>query len=232
MGYRAEVRSAAIGVLAGLAVAASAGAAGAEPGAETSGARRPRVLVGLSAGTGYGWATGNPEVQRDFQPGSYDSWSRAGLLQLNPELGVFALRRLALSFEGRLQLVRGTTDVYTTSGVFHEPRKAYALFAKVTWFLAELESPLRPYLFAGAGAGEIRHLAALPRALCGPQNNQPCVDTVLGGAYFLEWGAGLHYRLTGPLDAVAALAVQAGLPGPWSLNMINVDANVGLAALF
>lgn len=185
-----------------------------------------RLTVALLAGTGYGWTSGTGDVNRDAR---YSGYSSAGLGHLVPEIGVLSVReRMFLSVRGRYQVVEGATDVYSAGRVYRTRRTARAVFSKFGWLLRAPEHRIRPYVSLAWGWGQIVHLAPLPPLLCGPQNDQPCVDTITFGHWFLGAGGGLQWGLTEHLHAVLALDVQVSVPQ----RNYNADIDVGLATVF
>jgi hypothetical protein len=199
---------------------------GAAGRARPSPRRDLRFTVALLIGTGYGWSSGNADVNADTKF-SGTSWARLG--HLVPEIGLLSLQdRMFVSAGARYQVIDGTTDVFATGRDFQARRSALAFFSKLGWLLRSPERTLQPYLSVAWGWGRIAHLARLPQLPCGPQGNEACVDTVSSGPWFLGAGAGLRWRLTDQLFAVLALEGQSGAPQ----RTTNVDGDVGLSMMF
>ncbi|HET6146332.1 MAG TPA: tetratricopeptide repeat protein [Polyangia bacterium] len=190
----------------------------------------PRWLFAMGVGSGFGWVSGNGEVNSDlplpsgFQPSS--------VVHLSPEVGYFVRPNLALSLQGRFQLISGTTPERSPSGTgcggdgLCTPSKgASAIFARASFFFGA--GALRPFVSATLGAGQIRHVVPLPAHNdCGADPAHPvaCVDTAVAGPIFFGPGGGAmidlasHFALT--LGATALLGV--------SNFTAHVDVSAGL----
>ena len=183
-------------------------------------------MLALMAGTGYGWAGGNGEVNADV-PASGGGWSAVG--HVAPEIGIASRRAgLFVAVGYRHQIISGTTDVYVAGRVFHAPTSARAVFLRAGWILASADARWQPYLALTSGFGWIRHLATLPQLQnCGPAANQQCVDTVVSEPVFFGGGGGLRVRVTDALYAVVGLETQVSPD-----RDVNIDGNAGLAVVF
>jgi hypothetical protein len=200
-----------------------------------------RFTIDGLVGTGYGWPNGLADVNHDIQA-SGGSWARLG--QVVVEGGVLFPRAHVFVLTGpRVQIVTGTTDIYTPSFVAHARSHAFAWFWKVGWLPREPAPRLQPYVALSTGYGDIAHVVSLPATgNCGPNHDLTCVDTVTAGPLFIGWGAGLRARLTPNLDAVLGLENQLGLQADVLLDLINgrgleehtfnFDFNLGVAATF
>jgi hypothetical protein len=141
-----------------------------------------------------------------------------------------------LSVQGRFQLVTGATEVRdpncmeafdedTGVGVCQPAKGAVAVLGKATWFVGE-PKPLRPFVSLAAGFGEIRHLISISTLKdCGPEGNDICKDTVLGGIVLVGPSAGFTYGLSRNLQLVGSINTLVGLPK----TTLNFDVNVGMA---
>ncbi|HEX3697792.1 MAG TPA: tetratricopeptide repeat protein [Polyangia bacterium] len=205
-----------------------------------------RFYIGLQLGTGFGWTTGNGEVNVDDKinpPG----FALAQLGHLAPELGYFIRPNLLLSVQGRLQLVTGTTaldlprnvDQSTDAGkmeaaklaaacggdyVCSPANGAIAVMARLTWYFGTL--PVRPFAGIAAGGGYIRHVAAFDQQKkCGSNMTQTCVDTVAAGPVLFGPDGGILYNLTKNIGLVLGVNTQLGF-GHFTFN---VDVNAGMA---
>jgi len=179
----------------------------------------PRWLFAMGVGSGFGWVSGNGEVNSDqplpsgFQPSS--------MVHLSPEVGYFLRPNLALSLQGRFQLISGTTPERSPKvtgcggdGLCSPSKGATAIFAKATFFFGS--GALRPFVAATLGVGQIRHVVSLPAHNdCGADPAHPvaCVDTAAAGPIFFGPGGGVmidlasHFALA--LGANALLGVSA-----------------------
>src|SRR6185295_11550293 len=116
-----------------------------------------------------------------------------------PEVGYFLRPNLALSLQGRFQLISGTTPERSPKGTdcggdgLCTPSKgATAVFAKATFFFGS--GALRPFVAATLGVGQIRHVVSLPAHNdCGADPAHPvgCVDTAAAGPIFFGPGGGV-----------------------------------------
>jgi hypothetical protein len=190
--------------------------------------RPVRFTIGQLAGTGYGWSNGSGDVNADV-PFSGGSWARLGHLVVE---GGLLLPRARLFFltGPRYQFVTGTTDIYDVSGNIYRPRsRALAWFTKAGWLPRSPEARLQPYVLVSAGVGRIIHLAPLTSFSdnCGMGRNEPCVDTISSGPFFIGAGTGLRLRLNHYLDAIVAVDAQLGAPD----RTYNLDVNLGLAVV-
>lgn len=218
-------------ILAGLAAPGSARAADEDvPGAvgpPAPVAQEPiaRFTIGMLVGTGYGWSKGAGDVNANMQ---FSGGSRAGLGHLIVEGGVLFPRvRLFVLTGPRVQVITGNTDLYTGGVHFYRTHSyAPAWFAKFGWLPRTPEARLQPYLLGSSGYGDIVHLTQMGLAPnCGPMRNEPCVDTITSGSFFIGAGVGLRYRMARHLDAIFALEAVLGTPD----RTYNLDFNLGLA---
>jgi hypothetical protein len=200
-----------------------------------------RYYVGLMAGMGFGWATGNGDTNHDISinPAGF---APAGLAQISPELGYWWNSDLLLSVQIRYEVVTGTNDIYcmgqTTGNCAMNPNAVYktanyalAIFGRATWKFFS-EGDFHPFFSLAAGWGDIRHTVDFHRAtdgnICGPSHTEACKDTIGGGPVLLGPGAGLMYELGDRASLVAQLNSTLGFP----TFTFNVDANVGVAVGF
>jgi hypothetical protein len=192
-----------------------------------AGGGEPTLYFGLTIGSGFGWATGNGDVDpaHKVSPGGF---APATLGQLEPEIGYFVRPGLLLSLQGRIQLLSGLTSE-TCAGCTSPSTYALAVFAKVTWLLGA--DRLRPFFSLAAGGGYVRHVVEFKNGTypeCGTQPNMTCVESVPGGAVLVGPGAGILYAMTPALGLVLGVGTQLGFPK----FTFNVDINVGLSLSF
>jgi hypothetical protein len=188
----------------------------------------------FALGAGGGYHSGTPEMNSvdtstPPQPIHVSGFGVASLAHLAPEVGYFARDRLAISVQGRLQYVTGTQDVGVEHRTYHPARLALAGLAKLTWFLRDARTRLRPFVNAQAGAGTIRHSITTPASanLTGCGQGPTCKDTVMGGPGLAGLGGGLAWMFEPGVGAYAAVNVLAGFPD----FMVNGDLNLGIAVL-
>jgi hypothetical protein len=208
-------------------------AVAAENPEDAGGDARPpvRLTAGLLAGSGYAWKTGVGDVNRDVR---FEGGGWAALGHVMPEVALLFPRvHLLASLSVRYQIIDGTTDIFTSQGVFHARRSAWAFFQKIGWFPRDASARLQPYVSLSTGRGELARLAPDPRLVnCGPAQNQECVDTVTIGPWFLGAGGGMRARLAEHLDALLSLDARLGFDGALDHRGYNLDLSVGLAAVF
>ena len=187
-----------------------------------------RFYVGLMAGTGFGWATGDGDTNADVTLKS-PGLALAGVGHVSPEVGYWLTNSLMLSAQLRYQYITGTTDIYAPNRVYHTANYAFAAFVRATWRFGE--DKFHPFFSLALGGGRIRHLVnfrAQLEANCGPMPKDECIDTIGAGPVLLGPGAGLMYDIT---DG-AAIVVQANSVLGFPTFTVNLDANVGVAFAF
>ena len=147
-------------------------------------------VFGVSVGSGLGYVSGTPEVNRsEADDGDdtttaaeikYSGVAPAKLGHINIEGGYAIRPGFILSLALRLQKVSGATEAYSLKnegGVpvakkFAPAAGAIAALAKATWLLGAPGS-IRPFVSVLGGAGELRHVVDIgdKRADCGPLPN-------------------------------------------------------------
>jgi hypothetical protein len=200
---------------------------------EASGtARRARAwFIGLAAGSGLGWTSGNGEVtDAPIQSGFHS----AAVAHVLPEVGYFVRPDVLLSVQLRVQFVSGASSErdpsMTMCGSDHvcsATKGATAAFAKAAWLLGDGPT-FRPYLAGMLGFGQIRHIASVPGvAACGTDIDHPtaCTDTVAVGPVFLGPGGGLMVNVAPHF----ALMVGVGSFFAMPRFAVHVDLDAGLA---
>jgi hypothetical protein len=185
-----------------------------------------RFFLGLMAGSGVGWATGQGDTNADttISPAGLAS---AGVLEVSPEAGYWMSSSLMLSLQMRYEHITGTTDIVDANNkTFHTANYALAVFAKATWKYGE--GKFHPFFSLAAGGGRIRHVVSFKNqhlTNCGPMHNQDCVDTIGAGPVLLGPGAGFLYDLGEQLALVLQLNSVVGFPN----FTVNLDGNIGVA---
>jgi hypothetical protein len=201
--------------------------------AEAPARSRPSFFLSLGLGSGFGVAKSHLDANIDAYRGGVPDHSWSGgfapsrLGHVAVAVGYFVSTELMLSVEGRIQYVSGTTPTGTTEHCKPSctpPGTALAAIVKANWFFGS--GPLRPFVSAGAGGGNIRQVVK-PLGLtdCG-NGMQQCVDTVTGGPLLLAAGGGVAYEM-GSLVLLGTLTANVGVPN----FMLNFDALVGLGLL-
>ena len=190
-----------------------------------------RIFVGISAGGGFGIASGTGEMSSQT-PHTLASagFAPAQLMQFAPEVGYYLASNLLLSVQARVQFVTGLNPGTTTCG--SKPcataSTAIAGFAKATYFLGDSDFH---FFFGGSlGAGTIRHVAKFPQdRSCGTATVvQNCVDTLAAGPVLVGPNIGILYDFNKTFGLLVAANTQLGVPK----FTFNVDADLGLALKF
>ena len=188
-----------------------------------------RIFVGITAGGGFGIASGTGEMA-SMTPHTLASagFAPAQLMQVAPEVGYFLSSNLLLSVQARVQFVTGLNPGTGTCG--SKPcataSTAFAGFAKATYFLGDGDFH---FFFGGSlGAGTIRHVAKFPQdRSCGTATTvQNCVDTLAAGPVLVGPNLGIMYDFTKNLGLIVALNTQVGVP-KFTFNL-DFDAGLGI----
>jgi hypothetical protein len=195
----------------------------------------PKWFIGVGAGTGVGWVTGNAEVNSDIKVKG--GFAPASLGQLAPEVGRFLSPRWLLSVQLRLQLVSGANQLKVPQGVGLDDQcgadhickpagGAFAVLARMTRVFGE--ERLHPYVSIVGGGGEMRHTVKLLRKFCGTSGQAQCYDTVLAGPVFVGGGGGLMFNASKNFVLMAGVTALAGIPK----FTLNFDFNAGIGVEF
>ena len=187
-----------------------------------------RYFVGLLAGWGGGYATGNGDTNADVtvNPAGF---APAGLAQFAPEVGYWWTSSLMLSVQIRYEYITGTTDIYAPNKTYHTANYALAGFGKATWKYGE--GKLHPFFSLAAGLGRIRHVVSFKNQNiinCGSAHNEGCVDTIGAGFVLLGPGGGAMYDIT----ETAAVVLQLNSVLAFPDFTAHIDGNVGVAFAF
>jgi hypothetical protein len=190
-----------------------------------------RYFVGILAGSGIGYATGNGDTNHDIQINPA-GLAVSGLMQIAPEFGYWLNSGLMLSLQIRYSYITGTTDIHELmpnqcpDGVCHTANYALAVFGKATWKYGE--GKWHPFFSLAAGGGRIRHVVSFKRQMltnCGPNRNETCIDTIGAGPVLLGPGGGIMYDLTERTSIVLQSNAVLGFPD----FTAHIDGNVGVA---
>jgi len=208
----------------------------------------PPYFVSLMAGIGYGFTTGNGEIndRNKVSPGI----APASAAQIAPEVGYFITPSFRLSLQFRYQIVSGTTplnlDKYLSPaykqmymgdlekcGPDHlcstRTKSAIAVLARGTWLFGS--GLFRPYFSLALGGGQIRHLVKFKNSLppvCGVNGDQVCVDTVVSGPIFAGPGGGVLLAILPNVGVLVDITSVLGFPN----FTYNFDLNGGVAVRF
>ena len=110
-----------------------------------------RYFLGLMAGSGFGWATGEGDTNKGV-PINPPGLAAAGVGQIAPEFGYWVTSSLLISGQIRYEVITGTNDIYTAdSQIHHTANYALAVFSKATWRYGE--GAFHPFFHWRLGAG-------------------------------------------------------------------------------
>jgi hypothetical protein len=190
-----------------------------------------RIFVGISAGGGFGIASGTGEMSSTVKHTLASAgFAPAQLMQVAPEVGYYLSSNLLLSVQARVQFVTGLNPGAQTCG--SKPcateSSAIAAFAKATYFLGDGDFH---FFFGGSlGAGTIRHVAKFPQDTSCTQGGQAanCVDTLAAGPVLVGPNLGILYDFNKTISLLVAANSQLGVPK----FTFNLDADLGLALRF
>src|SRR6185437_13868542 len=226
---------------------------------EESESEGPTWYFAFALGTGFGWTTGQGEVnkgntmsmgviyrngdigQNDLPPGDQVhpggfAWARLG--QIAPEVGYYLNPDLMVSLQLRLQYVTGATPFYAvktdtmTCGMnmlCAPPSFAIAGFARAHYFLHLEDSDLHPFVAGMLGGGTIRHVATF--------NSRPVCGLDMKTTCVDTIAAGPVFVGAGGgllynLSPVFALTGELDAVAGFTNFTFNIDVNVGVAVLY
>jgi hypothetical protein len=156
--------------------------------------------IGLGAGTGYGYASGNlearPDLQANFAPGL--GW--AGLGHLAIEIGYQIDPDIALSIQTRDQYIPQAAQYakFTASG-------ANSVLARGLFYTRQRQVRFYGSVMAGGGEGF--------RFVIKPDSTRPNFqDTIRSGPILAGAGLGLYYEASKPVSLVFEINGLAGFP--------------------
>src|SRR5262249_7394782 len=113
-----------------------------------------KYFIGAQLGTGFGYVSGNGEVNADMHvPGTV---SGALFAHFAPEFGYWINPGFMLWVQGGIQLVTGPTELEVGGPPSSPVPAAIAVFAKASWWFGS--GDLRPFVSGGLGGGQIRHV--------------------------------------------------------------------------
>jgi hypothetical protein len=194
---------------------------------EDDGGDQGKIFVSLLAGSGYGYTSGNGEVNADVPVSG--TMSGALLGHVTPEVGYWMRPDLMVSVQGRFQIVTGTNENTLDGRTDHTPvPAALAVFAKASLFFGE--KSFRPFLSGAVGGGQIRHVVTFANLNdCGPigMQNQQCRDSVVAGPVLAQVGGGIFYKLGESVGLILSVNSQVAAP-KFTLNF-DLNAGVGFA---
>jgi hypothetical protein len=194
-----------------------------------------RYFVGLMAGSGFGYASGVGDTNRDVTL-NQGGLAVSGLLQIAPEFGYWLNSGLMLSVQIRYEYITGTTDIHETvvdqcpNGVCKTANYALAVFAKATWKFGT-DTKFHPFFSLAAGGGRIRHVVSFQNTLpkqCGPNHDQTCIDTIGAGPVLFGPGGGLMYDIHERASVVLQVNSVLAVPD----FTAHIDGNLGIAVAF
>jgi opacity protein-like surface antigen len=156
-----------------------------------------------------------------------EGFSPASLVQLEPELGYQATRRLSLSILGRYQYAPMEGNTSRTAGDETEVlTSALAIFAQARLSFVTVGN-LQTYASGGAGFGRA-FLAVVDRDCQAGNCSLERSDTLHGGSFALSAGLGVFYHLGPRLGVFAELKEITSLPKFMALTELNLGLAVAM----
>jgi hypothetical protein len=180
--------------------------------------RRPRAIwLGLGLGSGIGW---HPRRQLEFrmEDAVASGLSRAGLMQVTPEIGWQLNGDWAVSVQSRHQIIpeSGSGDDRLGApahGALAVLLRAYRYFGTGNG---------QPFLSAAVGAGDGFRLVVPPQPAQGVVRN----DTIRGGPLLIGPGAGYLYNFSSHFGWAAEARLLVGLPDQAALIEFSTGAQL------
>ena len=168
----------------------------------------------------------NARIQGTNKPAPVrEGFSPASLLQLEPELGYQATRRLSVSILGRYQYApkegKGSTPAEGEKEVL---TSAFAIFAQARLSFLTVGN-FQTYASGGAGFGR-SFLAVIDRDCAAGTCSLEQSDTLHGGAAALTAALGVFYHLNPRLGVFAEAKEIASLPKFMALTELNLGLAV------
>ena len=186
-----------------------------------AGGKPPRVYIGVSAGTGFGYVTGKTEFDNQVENCCIGN----SFLVITPELGYFVNPQLSVGVAARLGVPIG-------ANIEGHSTLAPGGMVRVRYALAPGGEGIR--VMGQLGAGILRHTIKLNNAEAGMDT-----DIVAQGPLLIGAGVGYTKLLTGKLaftadfSALGAIAVVDELGSAPNLNSgITADLSLGFAVGF
>jgi hypothetical protein len=200
---------------------------------EEGGDHRGSFYMTAGIGTGFGYATGNGQLDPMHKLGG-GGFALPQSLVISPEVGWFVTPELLLSGAFRIQYLFGLTGEVSSSPScgsdgFCEPAPwAVGFLAKATYFMGT--GSVRFALGGELGVGTIRNAVSFNAVTnCKGSASDPmttgCVDTLKGGPFLIGPTFGLYFELASAVDLFVALNTEIGLP----TFTFNLDPQIGLA---
>jgi hypothetical protein len=183
-------------------------------GGVIAGGKRPKVMITVAGGTGFGYVTGNTEggnmVQQCCVGNSY--------VVLLPELGYQVSDKLQVGIAGRIGLPLGA-NVNAEGSEGHSTIAPGALF-RVRYALSPSGEGIR--LMGQLGGGVMRNTIKLT-------TNTPGMDTdIVGqGPLLVGGGVGFLKKLSGKVAFVVDLSALAGIAVVDKVSGVNVNTGIG-----
>jgi hypothetical protein len=188
-----------------------------------------RIFVGLTGGSGMGWASGTGEMSSKHVL-AQGGFALAQAAHVSPEVGYFFSSSLLLSLQLRYQIITGLNPGPNTCtpSPCTPSSSAIAVMARATMFFGDGDA----HFFVGGavGGGTIRHVSNFPAdASCAPNPGMTsCVDTLKAGPFLIGPSAGLFYDLGKTASLILAVNTEVGVPN----FTFNVDVNGGVGLRF
>jgi len=183
--------------------------------------RTPQAFwFGLGVGSGYGWQTTTTlEHRSDLQARS--GFAAAALGHLTPEIGYQFTPRVAMSLEGRHQIIPSSGSDPDHPG--SAPGWAHSVLLRTSYTFIDGDT-VSLFGAAQVGGGEGFRFRFKPDSA----PTLKATDTARSGPLLFGPGAGVIFRLTPSLGAVVETNLLAGVPDFGMVADLNVAAQFGL----
>ncbi|MBA3458339.1 MAG: tetratricopeptide repeat protein [Deltaproteobacteria bacterium] len=183
-------------------------------GGVIAGGKRPKIMVTLAGGTGFGYVSGNTEggnmVQECCVGNSY--------VVLIPELGYQVNDKLSVGIAGRIGLPLGA-NVNAEGSEGHSSIAPGVLF-RVRYALSPTGEGIR--VMGQVGGGVMRNTIKLTTTTPGMDT-----DIVGQGPLLVGGGIGFLKKLSGKVSFVADLSALAGIAVVDKISGVNVNTGIG-----
>ena len=187
---------------------------------------RHEVWLTVGAGTGFGIATGNADLQSKVP---IATGFAPAYVHLIPEIGFFVAERWALSVQGRLQILTNADSMSTATNctatgnyVCGQPATGgIVVLGRLMYFFSR--DHFRGFADFAAGGGQLRHTVDIGTAL--GAGHDGATDTVNSGPVFFGPGLGFHYDFSDRVGLVGELQSLIGV----DQFTANLDFNLGFA---
>jgi hypothetical protein len=177
-------------------------------------AGRHSIWLTAAVGSGVGLATGKADLESNI---NIATGVAPSVLHIAPELGLFVSESVAISLQGRLQVLT-LADPKDPNGST-AAKGALAGFGRVLYYFSR--DRFRAYLAFAVGAGELRHTVDISTAT----KRTSASDTVVAGPFLFGPGVGFHWDFS---ERVGFVTELQGIIGADQFTA-HGDLNLGLS---